>query len=287
MVDVNAIAPDALSNEEVKNEPNHLYRILIYGNPGTAKTHFAYTMPAPVVMIDTEGKADRITQKFDKDIHLFQVDDYVEARDALHQALDLLDAYKDEENQIGTLVVDSFSEIWDWAQQRHVEMKYPGGKGVDDVNLKSALNSDGGGDWQHIKRLHNERFREPMLMCDYHICWTCKSEEDYGAILSGEADEPPAKPSGEKNNLYKATEMIHTYEGPEGRPHANLKKSALTKWRFGEMEWPTFPKAREVIETVADAEASEQQYTLGQIMNQFEPNVQLYEGDPDMVVSGD
>lgn len=289
MVDINSIAPDAVdkSEEEGSAIQNHLYRILIYGNPGTAKTHFAYTMPEPICLIDTEGKADAITDKFDKQILYFDVDGYEAARDALNQSLDVLEKWEAENGQKGTIVVDSISEMWDWAQQRHIEMKHPNANGPDDVNLKSALQSDGGGgDWQHIKRLHNERFREPMLLSDYHVCWTAKSEEDYAAIMSGESSDPPAKPSGEKNNIYKATELVHAYEGPDGTPHANLKKTSLTKWKFGGMEWPTFPKASEVIETVAEAEADPQDYTISEIARKFQPDVTLHDGDPDILMSG-
>lgn len=288
MVDINSIAPDAVDKAKEDESPvlDHLYRILIYGNPGTAKTHFAYSMPEPVCIIDTEGKADAISNKFDKQILYFDADGYEEAREALNQSMDFLQQWEEEHDQKGTIVVDSITEMWDWAQQRHIEMKHPNASGPDDVNLKSALQSDSGGDWQHIKRLHNERFRDAMLMADYHICWTAKSQEDYAAIMSGEADDPPAKPSGEKNNIYKATELIHTFEGQDGTPHANLKKTALTKWKFANLEWPTFPKAKEIVETVAQAEADPEDYSLAEIMDQFEPNVSLYDGDPDVIMSG-
>lgn len=284
MVDVSSIAPNAMDDSEAK-ETDHLYRVLGYGNPGVGKTHVAYTFPEPVCIIDTEGKADAIAEKFDTDFYIWKVDHYDEARQALGEALDVLDAYQNEESQIGTLVVDSITEMWDWAQQKYVEQKNPG-KSPEEVNFKSALQSEGSGDWKLIKRLHNERFREPMLSSDYHLYWTAKSEEDYAAILSGDMDDPPAKPSGEKNNIYKATELVHFYEGQDGTPHANLKKTALTKWRFGGLEWPTFPKMREIIETVADAEAADEQYTLGEILDMIDYDIDLYDGDPDVVMKG-
>lgn len=281
MVDVSSIAPDAQEEDEL--DDSHLYRILIYGNPGTGKTHYAYTMPEPVVMIDTEGKADVIIEKFDKEIIYFDVDDYPQAREALSQGLDVLSAYKRQEGMTGTIVIDSMSEIWDWCQQHHIKRKYPQADGKDDVNLQSGLQSGGGSDWQKIKRYHNNRFRKPIVTSDYHVCWTAKSEEDFTAILEG-SDDPPAKPSGEKNNIYRATELLHVYQGQDGIPHANLKKTALTRFNFGQMEWPTFGKTQEVIETVANAEKDPQNYTVGQIKNKFTPDVSIHEGDPDVVM---
>jgi len=279
MVDVSSIAPDAMSKDE-SIEKEHTWRILGYGNPGTGKTHFGFTMPKPVFCIDTEGKAHSITEKFDGDIYIFEVDNYDEAETALSQALDGLEAYRNEENQIGTLMVDSMSNMWDWAQQKYVELDNPG-KSPHEVNFSSALGS-GQSDWQIIKRLHNQRFRERMLDTEFNLYWTGTSSEDYGAILEGQ-DDPPAKPDGEKNNIYKSTEVLHFYEGHEGVPTANLKKNALTKWKFGKLEWPTFDMVDEIIMSIHDAETSDEQITFGELKESFPQEVDLYDGDPDLV----
>jgi hypothetical protein len=282
MVDVSSIAPDAMDKDESDGK-EHIWRVLGYGNPGTGKTHFGFTMPEPIFCIDTENKAHSITDKFDKEIFLFEVNNYDEAKNALNQSLDALEAYWNEEDVRGTLMVDSMSNMWDWAQQKYMEMAYPG-RDPHEVNFQSALQS-GDSDWQSIKRLHNENFREEMVTSPFHLYWTCTSREDYAAMLSG-SDDPPAKPDGEKNNVFKATEVVHFYEGEDGKPSANLKKNARTKWRFGGLEYPEFDKVEEIIESIVQAEKDPQPVTLSELKGTFSQDVSLFDGDPDVVMSG-
>jgi hypothetical protein len=279
MVDIKSIAPDAMDKSE-SDEKEHVWRVLGYGNPGTGKTHFGFTMPEPIVCVDTESKAHAITDKFDKEIYLFQVDNYTEASEALDQALDLLEAIRKDDGRVGTLMIDSMSNMWDWAQQRHMELAYPG-REKGEVNFNSAL-SGGQSDWQTIKRLHNERFRERMINSDYNLYWTATSSEDYNAILSGQPD-PPAKPNGEKDNQYRATELIHFIEGVDGKPAANLKKTAITKWRFGLLYYPTFDAMKEIITSIADAEKSDEPKTIGDLKDSFTQDVDIFDGDPDII----
>lgn len=281
MVDVSSIAPDAMDKDESDGK-EHIWRVLGYGNPGTGKTHFGFTMPEPIFCIDTENKAHSITDKFDKEIFVFEVNNYDEAKNALNQSLDALEAYWNEEDVRGTLMVDSMANMWDWAQQKYMEMAYPG-RDPHEVNFKSALQS-GDSDWQSIKRLHNENFREQMVTAPFHLYWTCTSREDYSAMLSG-SDDPPAKPEGEKNNVFKATEVIHFYGGVEGKPSANLKKNARTKWRFGELEYPEFHKVQEIIGSIVEAEKDPEAITLSELKNTFSQDVSLFDGDPDVVMS--
>lgn len=283
MVEVTDIAPNAMTKEE-SDQLDHTWRILIYGNPGVGKTHFAMTMPEPVCVLDTEGKAHDLTDKFDKEIVLWQPKNYDELTQALAEALDLLNAVQDgnvdgfEAGRRGTIVVDSMALVWDWAQQKHLEKAYPG-KDPGEVNFESAL--QGGEDWQVIKRYHNEEFRERMVDSDFHLCWTATSSEDYGAVLSGEAENPPMKPNGEKNNVYKATEMLHFFEGRDGRPRANLKKSGLTRLKFGRLLWPTFPKVRDRILSMEEAEKSDEEVSLDNLEEDLE--VDIFTGDPDVI----
>lgn len=282
MVDVSSIAPDAMSKEDSDGK-EHIWRILGYGNPGTGKTHFGFTLPEPIFCIDTENKAHSITDKFDKEIYIFEVNNYDEAISALNQALDALEMYQKEDGVRGTLMVDSMSNLWDWAQQKYMEMAYPG-REKHEVNFKSALQSRDS-DWQTIKRLHNERFRERMVTSPFNLYWTSTSREDYNAILSGD-DSPPAKPDGEKNNIYKATEVLHFFEGEDGRPAVNLKKNARTRWRFGGLYYPSFTDVEEILEGIVEAEKSPESITLKELKSKFSQDVELFDGDPDIIMSG-
>lgn len=285
MPEITDIAPSAQSKEEAE-DLDHLWRFLVYGNPGVGKTHFACSMPGPVMFIDTEGKGNAIFDKFDKEIVYWSPDGYDGLTTALAEAIDTLDGVFAgdvdgiEAGTRGTIVIDSMALCWDWAQQKYVSMAYPG-KSVDDIEFQSALQGGRESDWKAIKRLHNEEFRQKMLETDYHICWTATSSEDYGAVLSGEADEPPKKPGGEKNNVYKCSEMLHIFEGDQGRPMGNLKKSALTKIKFGRMPWPDFPDVSEAIDTLHDAETSDEEVHLDDLERELD--VDLFTGDPDIV----
>lgn len=285
MPEITDIAPSAQSKDEAENE-DKLWRFLIYGNPGTCKTHFSLSMPGPVMLIDTEGKGNEILDKFDKEIVYWAPNNYDEASQALAEALDTLNAIKRgevdgfEQGTVGTIVIDSMAEMWEWAQQKYVSMAYPG-KSVDDVEFQSALQSGRDSDWAAIKRLHNDEFRAKMVESDFHFCWTAKSSEDFGAVLSGDADEPPKKPSGEKNNVYKCSELLHVFEGDEGRPMGNLKKTSLTKLKFGRMPWPDFGKVSNAVQTMYQAETADEEVHLDELEDEL--GVDLFTGDPDIV----
>lgn len=285
MAEITDIAPSAETKDEAEAH-DKLWRFLIYGNPGTCKTHFSLSMPGPIMHIDTEGKGNEIYDKFDKQILHWNVDNYDEATQALAEALDTLTAIKAgdvedfEAGTTGTIVVDSMAEMWEWAQQKYVSMAYPG-KDVDDVEFQSALQGGRDSDWKAIKRLHNDEFRAKMVQSDFHLCWTAKSSEDFGAVLSGEADDPPKKPSGEKNNVYKCSELLHVFEGDEGRPMGNLKKTSLTKLKFGRMPWPEFGTVSETVQSMYEAETSDQEIHLDSLEDEL--GVDLFTGDPDIV----
>jgi len=284
-VDISNMAKGAMTGEEAADRDRR-WTILAYGNPGVGKTHFGYSMPGPIAFVDTEGKADNIAHKFndEKDIAMWQPKDFSELLDATGNALDFLEEYRDKTGQRGTLVVDSFGLAWEWAQRRYVQIAYPG-KDIDDVEFQSALQSGGQqSDWQAIKEMHNDQLRAPMVNSDFHLCWTATSKEDYGAVLSGDADEPPKKPDGEKHNVYKVSELLHFFEGDGGVPHANLKKSASIRSRFGKMSWPTFDKVNSAIKTIDEAEQDPDPVDVGALESEFD--VDIFQGDPDIVYRG-
>jgi hypothetical protein len=171
------------------------------------------------------------------------------------------------------------TEMWEWSQQKHMQLAYPHNE-PDDVEFQSALQGGRESDWQAIKEFHNDMFRERMVESDFHFVWTARSSEDYGAVLSGDADEPPIKPDGEKNNVYKCSELIHVFNGDDGIPMANLKKTSLTRVKFGRLPWPTVPKVQNIVDSLREAEASDEEHDLGELEEQF--GVDLMIGDPDV-----
>lgn len=275
VIDVSDIAPGAVGPDEAANREKR-WTIEIWSDPGMGKSHFGYSSQEPVCFIDTEGKADNLAHKFqDKTFFLWQPSDYDEALDALHEALDVLDRYREQTDKIGTIVVDSMSVMWGWSQQKYVEKFYPG-QDVDEVNFSSGF---GGGqsDWKQIKRYHNVKFRQVMIDCPYHLVWTAMREEDYSKVMEGEADSPPDKPAGEKENIYKVDEIIRLREDQQGRPVGELQKSGKIKHRYIGLSFPTFDKHRELVERIDEAERSASG-DMSSIEDEY--GVRVVEGNP-------
>lgn len=106
-----------------ENKEQRGIKILSYGNFSTGKTHFALTSDKPVYIIDTENGASPLADKFPDakilNICNFSSDeenekDEIKSYEAFVQAIDYLCSLPDDE--IGTIVVDSISDIWSWVQ---------------------------------------------------------------------------------------------------------------------------------------------------------------------------
>lgn len=279
-VDIGDIAPNAMTPEQAA-EKEHLWRVLIWGSPGVGKTHFGYTMPEPICIIDTEGKGHDIAHKFDdSDFYVWQPNGYDGARDSLHEAMDVLDAYFEQDGTRGTLVVDSMSVMWGWAQQKYVDKYYPG-KDVDDVNFTAGF-SGGESDWKKIKDLHNAQFRAVMVNSNYHLCWTAMREQDYSAAMEGDQDR--MKPVGEKENVYKVDTILHVDESSRGVPQGELEKSGLIQNRFKNLEYPTFPKVKEIINDVDAAEGEPDPVDADEVTDY---DVSIVKGNPRFINDGE
>ena len=98
-------------------------KILSYGSFSTGKTHFALSSDKPVYIIDTENGASPLADKFPdaKVINICNlggadVDDKDEVKnfDNFQDAVNYL--IKLPEEEVGTIIVDSMSDIWSWVQ---------------------------------------------------------------------------------------------------------------------------------------------------------------------------
>jgi hypothetical protein len=277
-IDVKQIAPDVMTADDAA-EKDRRFSMLVWSDPGMGKTHFACSSPDPVVIIDTEGKADEVARKFRgegrvaESPFLFQPTDYDEAIDAMNSALDILDEYRVKADMTGTLVVDSMSVMWGWSQQKYVDKFYPG-KDAEEVEFSSAI---GGGqsDWKQIKRYHNVKFRQVMLDSPYHLVWTAMREDDYEERMKGNRDAD--KPAGEKENPYKVDEVLRIQEGSDGAPVGVLNKSGKIKHRYAGLRYPTFDKHRDTIDAILEAERGSRsiESVAGEI------GIRVHEGNPE------
>jgi len=96
-------------------------KILSYGNFATGKTHFALSSPKPVYIIDTENGASPLADKFPdaKVINICNIEeedndekDEIRNFEKFQQTISYLVTLSDAE----TIIIDSISDIWDWAQ---------------------------------------------------------------------------------------------------------------------------------------------------------------------------
>lgn len=243
-------APDAIGRADAA-EQDPRWTILVWGDEGTGKSHFAHTAPEPVCYLDTEGKAANLAEKFDKDVVYFDATDYDSAHSALQQSLGLLREVQSAHGVTGTIVVDSMSKMWEFAQQKHVDEHYVTAESPEDVTFKSGL--QGGDDWKKIKKYHNARFRDVLAACPFHVVLTAMAEEDYNAVMDG-ADGKPMKPQGEKNNRYAVENIVRLRAAESGDTVGDLLKTDRTRLRFSGLEWPEFGQVTGYINRISDAE---------------------------------
>lgn len=245
-VDVSSIAPDALSRDAaIDAAAESTHTMLVWGPEGTGKTHIGHSAPGPIAYIDTEGKANEIADKFDKEIHYFQPDDYQEAKAAMEQALELLAAYR-EHGVTGTIVVDSMTVMWEWAQVDYALFAYQTDD-LSEVNFQGIVEKD----WAEIKRRHNTDFRDVILDSPYHVVFTAGEREKYDADNDWETQ---MEPDGEKHNKYAVKDEIRLRVDEQGRTVADLQKAARTRYSFVGLPWPEWESIYDAIETIADGE---------------------------------
>lgn len=269
---VESEAIDVTEAAEMENR----WSMLVWSDPGRGKTHFGYTAKEPVCIIDTEGKAHHLADRFnDKKVKIYQPSNYDEALDALHDALDLLQEVKDKTGRVGTVVVDSMSIMWDWAQQKYVD-KFYRNKNVDEVEFSSAIGSSGKSDWKQIKRYHNVKFRQAMIDSDFHFLWTAMAADDYNAAIEESLSFTPQKPSGEKDNEYKASEVFRLRENDEGVTVGELEKSDKIGHLYTGLRKPTFPKHKEVVDAIKNAENGSR--SIDSVETEFD--IEVFEGNP-------
>lgn len=277
-VDLSSLAPSAMDVDEAA-EKEHTWKIMFWGDEGVGKSHACYTMPEPVCFIDTENKADDIAHKFqEKEVHIWQPNDFDEAVEYRDEALSFLSEYESQVGEKGTLVVDSMAVMWDWAKAKYID-KYYNNTDPEDVTLSLE-------DWAPIKKIHNDRFRKPMESCDYHVAWTATRKDDVQASIENELDSTPDKPGGETDNKYKVNSIIRLKLNKNGIPVGILQKSGVLRFKYYGLTRPTFEKHKEIVNHIEEIESNgaetveevEQQYSLDYTVGFTEANtMEVYE----------
>lgn len=275
-VSLDDLAPNAVDVDEAAEE-EHTWKTMVWSDPGQGKTHFSYSMPGPVCIIDTENKAGDIAHKFqNKEVRIWTPKDFDEAVDYRDEALSLLSEYEAQTGTSGTLVVDSMADMWEWSQQKYISEWYPNTP-PDKVNLDLQ-------DWPKIKDYHNKIFRKAIEECDYNVCWTSTRKDDVGAAIEGDLDGTPDKPGGESNNAYKVNSIVRLQLNGNGVPIGDLQKSGLVRFKYLGLRRPTFEKHKEVVQRIEEIEANgadtvrevEKQYDLDYDLQFTEANTMRF-----------
>jgi hypothetical protein len=159
-------------------------KILSYGNFSTGKTHFALTSDAPVYVIDTENGVSPLADKF-PEINVMNIsnmdNDNVEEKDEVKNfenymnTIEYLSSLPDE--QVGTIIIDSISDIWDWAQA-YAKVK------VFKIGIEDRLKQQW--DWGTINKLYLKPLQK-LINKNCNVILTAREAETY---------EGAGKPSG-------------------------------------------------------------------------------------------
>lgn len=103
------------------------------------------------------------------------------------------------------------------------------------------------------------------------------SKKDYNAMLKEDLDDTPDKPDGEKNNIYKVDHILHIRQNDKGVPVAELEKSGLVKHRFSGLEYPSFDKLEDIVETIDEAENTEDEVDVAEVTGY---DISVVKGNP-------
>ena len=151
-------------------------KILSYGNFSTGKTHFALSSKEPIFIIDTENGASPLADKFPnaKILNIQNMDsDSAEEKDEVknfekfQQAVNYLCSLPDE--KIGTIIIDSISDIWEWAQAYGKIKIFK--LSIDD-RLKAQF------DWGVINRLYKQQLTK-LINKKCNLIITARETEIY------------------------------------------------------------------------------------------------------------
>jgi hypothetical protein len=219
------------------------FKIAAYGRAKVGKTHLAMTAPKPIYGIDTEGSWSLNRKQFSlKDQEqinvaqvLYEADkkshkvDVVASLDAAFEAMDVLtDFIATYDGPIGTIVIDSGSDIWDWL-----------GTWKDEQNFSEP----GRLQWGHANKRYNE-FIMMMLHSQWNVIGLFRAE---AAVGGTGADLGYDKPKWQKKTDYWFDVILEMkYDG--------LTRQAIFKGdRFGGTHSPlTNPTWESIVKHLED-----------------------------------
>lgn len=120
--------------EEADDEFGSL-TVLVFGDAGTGKTHFTLTGGDPIYAIDTEGPLSKIQSKMDNMVKVKEVQYYNDNNEidgtksmnvmtTIGKKLYSISRSNNQEQMPETIVIDSMSDVWYYAQRYMKEEVY-------------------------------------------------------------------------------------------------------------------------------------------------------------------
>lgn len=176
----------ALENAEKKRG----LKILVYGDFSTGKTHFGLTGDGPVYIIDTENGVSPLSNKFPGakvcNISSMNLDTDVEEQTEVENYLKLMEVVDYivalPEGEVGTIVVDSLTDIWSWCQAYAKIKKFK--LSIDD-RLKQQF------DWGIINAMYN-RIIMKLINMNCNVVLTARQNETYAGAGQPTGNFSPA-----------------------------------------------------------------------------------------------
>ena len=170
-------------------------KLLVYGEPGTLKTRRALQMPDPIYVIDMEcGAADYGELVEGKVAFYLRTKSHVEVGDAIREVL------QKEPSEVGTLIIDPISQVWQSLQNAHVERQVQRkNKAAEDVFFDV-------GTWGKLKRFYGD-IMSGLLSAPFHVVMTARGKEKINerGVSSGYSYE------GEKSTAFLANVVIESH----------------------------------------------------------------------------
>jgi len=200
-------------------------KLLLYGGPGTGKTHLALHAPTPLV-IDTESSTDAYRGR--SDIPEFWVAKSAQPSEILETLEHLA-----QHGSVGgitpqTLIVDSFSVLWQVRQEAGQKKAERHAKNPDQARVSYY-------DWAWIKR-PIQRLYTQLVNMPFNIILTAREKAVYDEIKEGNQTKLEIVdyvPDIERNAEYVFDLVLRLFVAADGKRQAEVRKSRFPAFSKG------------------------------------------------------
>jgi len=230
------------SSIDMIQNPNAM-RILIYGHRSSGKTHFACSAPSPVIVLDSEGRVGIIVGKFSeidgrqKRIFAKQWRNFEQLNNSTDLALKTLMNHKKKTGEIGTIVIDSVSRVWDEIHNDYIKKKY------GENAIRSEVKLDPMNDYKELNETHN-KWLQKLLDSGINIILTATAKGDYS---EDRFNPSGVKPEGQKHLPHAVDYLIHNYQKDDSI-YSQIQKNSQILAELDEIKLMDYQKFEKIVE---------------------------------------